>query len=225
MDSLTGNGDRIRVLIADDHAVLRAGLRALLGSEVDMEVVGEAQNGEEAVQKAADRRPDVLVLDLAMPRMTGLEVIRQIRTLGIATKILVLTMHAEEQYLLQVLRSGGSGYVLKAQADTDLMEAIRTVHRGDVFLYPQAATVLVENLRGLAHASQDDGYVSLSDREREVLTLTAGGYTNQEIADKLVISAKTVDTYRSRIMEKLGLHHRSELVKFALRHGMIGANT
>lgn len=217
--------ERIRVLLADDHAVLRAGLRALLGSEPDMEVVGEAQNGEEAIQKARDLAPDVLVLDIAMPRLNGLEVIREIRTLGLAVRILVLTMHAEEQYLLQVLRAGGAGYVLKAQADTELMEAIRTIHRGDIFLYPQATTMLVENFRGLVEGSHEDGYDSLSDREREVLALTAAGYTNQEIADKLVISAKTVDTYRSRTMEKLGLHHRSELVKFALRHGMIGVNT
>lgn len=211
-------------MLADDHAVLRAGLRALLAGEADMEVIGEAQNGEEALEKARALHPDVLVLDIAMPRLNGLEVTRELRAAELPVKVLVLTMHAEEQYVLQVLRAGGSGYVLKAQADTELMEAIRTVHRGDVFLYPRATTVLVENFRGLVDPTQDDGYESLSEREREVLALTAAGYTNQEIAEKLVISAKTVDTYRSRLMEKLGLHHRSELVKFALRHGMLGAN-
>jgi two-component system, NarL family, response regulator NreC len=212
---------RIRVLLADDHAVLRAGLRALLGAEPDMEVVGEAEDGEEAVRQARALQPDVVVLDIAMPRLNGLEVIRQVRGLGLPIRVLVLTMHAEEQYLLQVLRAGGSGYVLKASADTELMEGIRTVHRGQAYLYPSAARLLVEDYRERTMDDSDDGYDNLSDREREVLGLTAAGYTNQEIADQLIISAKTVDTYRSRIMEKLGLRHRSELVKLALRHGLL----
>lgn len=214
---------RIRVLLADDHAVLRAGLRALLGVEPDMEVIGEAENGEDAIRKAQELLPDVVVLDIAMPRLNGLEVIRRLRSLGIPAKFLVLTMHDEEQYLLQVLRAGGSGYVLKAAADTALMEAIRTVHRGEAFLYPAATARLLEDYRDRRANDGNDGFDSLSDREREVLALTAAGYTNQEIADKLVISAKTVDTYRSRIMEKLRLHHRSELVALALRHGLLKA--
>lgn len=217
--------DQIRVLIADDHAVLRAGLRALLGAEPDMVVVGEAENGEEAIRKADELQPNVIVLDIAMPRVNGLEVIRQLRARGSTAKVLVLTMHGEEQYLLQVLRAGGSGYVLKASADTALMEAIRTVHRGQAFLYPSATTLLLEDYRGRQADEAIDSYDSLSEREREVLALTAAGYTNQEIADKLIISAKTVDTYRSRLMEKLHFHHRSELVKFALRHGLLTATT
>ena len=216
--------EKIRVLLADDHAVLRAGLRALLAGEPDMEVVGEAVDGEDAVVQTERLRPDVVVLDIAMPRLNGLEAIRRIRDLGLPCKVLVLTMHAEEQYLLQVLRAGGSGYVLKASADTELMEAIRTVHRGEAFLYPKATALLIEDYRGRIAGEDRDHYEDLSEREREVLALTAAGYTNQEIADKLVISVKTVDTYRSRIMEKLNLHHRSELVKFALRHGLLGAH-
>ena len=216
--------DRIRVLLADDHAVLRAGLRALLSSEPDMEVVGEAVDGEEAILRASELRPDVVVLDIAMPRKNGLETLRELRALGLACKSVVLTMHTEEQYLLQVLRAGGAGYVLKASADTELMEAIRTVHRGGAFLYPSATALLLEDYRDRADEEEIDRWESLSEREREVLTFTAGGYTNQEIADKLMISAKTVDTYRSRIMEKLDLHHRSELVRFALRHGLLNAH-
>jgi two-component system response regulator NreC len=214
----------IRVLLADDHAVLRAGLRALLSVEPDMEVVGEAENGDEAVRKVLEVRPDVVVLDIAMPRGNGLEVLRRLRADGCDTKVLVLTMHDEEQYLLQVLRAGGSGYLLKAAADTALMEAIRTIHRGEAFLYPSATARLLEDYRVRKSEEVGDGYESLSDREREVLGLTAAGYTNQEIADQLVISAKTVDTYRSRIMEKLRLHHRSELVKLALRHGLLSTS-
>ncbi|HLH73439.1 MAG TPA: response regulator transcription factor [Chloroflexota bacterium] len=216
---------RIRVLLADDHAVLRAGLRALLAGEPDMEVIGEATDGEDAIVQAQRLRPDVLVLDIAMPRVNGLEVIRRIREQGLDVKVLVLTMHSEEQYLLQVLRAGGSGYVLKASADTELMEAIRTVHRGEAFLYPSATALLLEDYRERKGEDEHDRFDDLSEREREVLALTAAGYTNQEIADKLIISAKTVDTYRSRIMEKLDLHHRSELVKIALRRGLLNAHS
>lgn len=213
--------DKIRVLLADDHAVLRAGLRALIGAETDLVVVGEAADGVEAVEKIAELKPDVVVMDIAMPRMSGLDAIRAVRSRNLDTKILVLTMHAEEQYLLQVLRAGGSGYVLKRSADTELMEAIRTVHSGQAFLDPSAQKRLLQEYLGQVGDDDRDRYNALSEREREVLQLTAAGYTNQEIADRLIISVKTVDTYRSRIMEKLGLRHRSELVKFALAHGLL----
>jgi len=215
---------KIRVLLADDHAVLRAGLRALINAEPDMEVVGEAGDGVEAVERTRELQPDVVVMDIAMPRLNGLEATQRIAESGLHAKVLVLTMHSEEQYLLQVLQSGGAGYVLKRSADTELMEAIRTVHRGEAFLYPSATKLLVEDYLGRIRAGQErDSYDELTDREREVLKLTVEGFSNQEIADKLIISPKTVDTYRARIMEKLNLHHRSELIKYALKKGLLRA--
>ena len=210
---------KIRVLLADDHAVLRSGLRALLNAEPDIEVIGEAGNGEEAVKFTQELNPEVLVLDLNMPGLGGLGALKIIRETNSTTKVLVLTMYSEERYLYQVLQHGGSGYVLKSSADTDLLEAIRTVHAGNVYLYPAATKLL---LRGyLSRRDDEERTAPLSEREEEVLRLTAEGYTSQEIGEKLVISSKTVDTYRSRIMEKLGLHHRSELVRYALKHGLL----
>lgn len=211
----------IRILLVDDHAMLRAGLRALLSAEPDLDVVGEASNGEEAVALAADLKPDVVVMDIAMPVMNGLEATRRITAARPETRVLALTMHAEEQYLLEVLQSGGSGYVLKRSADTELMEAIRAVSRGEAFLYPSGVKMLLSrySTSGAADRPKHD----LSEREQEVLTLTAAGYSNQEIAARLAISPKTVDTYRQRIMEKLDLHHRAELVHYALDRGLLRA--
>ena len=214
------------MLLADDHAVLRAGLRALINAEPDMEVVGEAGDGVEAVERTQELKPDVVVMDIAMPRLNGLEATQRIAGMGLPVRVLVLTMHSEEQYLLQVLQSGGAGYVLKRSADTELMEAIRTVHRGEAFLYPSATKLLVEDYLGRVRSSgqERDSYDDLTDREREVLKLTVEGFSNQEIADKLIISPKTVDTYRARVMEKLNLHHRSELIKYALKKGLLKAH-
>ncbi len=213
--------DMIRILLVDDHAVLRAGLRALLDAEDDMTVVGEAATGEEGVDLAKLKKPDVVVMDLSMPGIGGLEATRQIAALEQDTRILVLTMHAEEEYLLAVLEAGGSGYVKKTSADEDLTHAIRTVARGEVFLYPSAAKLLLQGFRVRGEPSEPDPLEQLSDREREVLAYTAEGYSSSEIGEKLFISPKTVDTYRSRIMEKLKLHHRSELVRFALKTGLL----
>jgi len=217
--------ENIRVLLADDHAVLRSGLRALLDMEPDMEVVGEASNGREAVELAQSLTPDVIVMDISMPEMDGLAAARAVHEMGLPGAIVMLTVHAEEAYLFQTLQVGASGYVLKSSADRELMDAIRAAHRGEVFLYPSAVKkVLGEYLKG----SRGDGgrkreYEALTTREKEVLKLTAEGFTNQEIAEKLVISPKTVDTYRQRIMEKLNLHHRSELVRYALKTGLLTA--
>ncbi len=215
--------EQIRILLVDDHAVLRAGLRALLEAEPDFLVVGEAATGEEGVTKTSLLRPDVVVMDLSMPGMGGLEAVRGISALKMETRVLVLTMHGEEEHLLPVLEAGGSGYVNKRSADEELIEAIRTVARGDVFLYPSAAKLLLRGLKQKAAPGEEDPLDKLTDREREVLSFTVEGFSSSEIGKKLFISPKTVDTYRARIMEKLSLHHRSELVRFALQKGLLKA--
>jgi len=214
----------IRILVADDHPIFRAGLRALLDGQPDMRVVGEAGNGLEAVARARELRPDVVLLDLSMPVLDGLGALREMQRLGLASRALVLTMHAENEYLLRVLEAGGYGYVLKQAVDTDLFEAIRTVARGEVFLYPAATTLLLSRYLEQRRESQAEGQEDgLSEREREVLALTAEGYSSQEIGDRLALSAKTVETYRTRLMRKLNLHHRADLVQYALRTGLLRA--
>jgi two-component system response regulator NreC len=213
--------ETVRILLVDDHAVLRAGLRALLDAEPGFQVVGEAGTGEEGVRLAGQTRADVVVMDLSMPGMGGLEAVRQIAALNQGTRVLVLTMHGEEEHLLPVLEAGGSGYVTKRSADEELIEAIHTVARGDVFLYPSGAKLLLRGLKAKGEPGEDDPIDRLTEREREVLSFTVEGFSSSEIGKKLFISPKTVDTYRSRIMEKLGLRHRSELVRFALRNGLL----
>jgi two-component system response regulator NreC len=216
--------EKIRVLLADDHAVLRSGLRALLNLEPDMEVVGEASNGREAIELGETLKPDVIVMDISMPEMDGLAAAKAIHELELPCHVVILTVHAEEDYLFQTLQMGASGYVLKSSADTELMDAIRAAQRGEVFLYPSAVKkVLGEYLKGARGEGGKGALEALTSREKEVLKLTAEGFTNQEIAEKLVISPKTVDTYRQRIMEKLNLHHRSQLVQYALRTGLLTA--
>lgn len=215
---------KIRVMLADDHTVLRAGLRALLNAEPDIEVIGEAADGLEAVALAERLKPDVVVMDIAMPRMDGLQATRQIAARLPTTRVLVLTMHAEEQYLLQVLEAGGSGYVLKRSADTELLDAIRVVAGGQAYLYPSATKLLLEAYRRGEHAGESNEHL-LTEREEEVLKLTAEGYSNTEIAGQIYLSPKTVDTYRQRIMEKLGIHHRAELVRYALDRGLLRPST
>lgn len=212
--------DAVRILIADDHALFRAGLRALLEIEPFIEIVGEAGNGTEAVEKALELRPDLVLMDLSMPEMNGLDATRRISALDIGVAILVLTVHAEEEYLVPVVEAGASGYLTKTRADRDLIEAIRTVAKGEVYLPPQATALLLRQVRNSGE-DQGHGLAELSPREREVLALTAEGFSSTEIGKKLFISPKTVDTYRARIMEKLGLNHRSELVRFALKVGLL----
>ncbi|MBB4636656.1 response regulator transcription factor [Longimicrobium terrae] len=215
---------RIRVLLADDHAVLRSGLEALLALEDDVEVVGQAGTGEEAVEKTRLLRPDVVVMDLAMPEMDGLEATRRIAALALETHVLVLTSQTEEEYLVPVLEAGASGFVRKTSADVDLLQAIRTVAGGEVFLYPSATRVLLSKYQQAREPQNPGPLAKLSDREREVLTLTAEGYSSAEVGKKLFLSPKTVDTYRARMMQKLGLSHRAELVRLALETGMLKTN-
>ena len=215
--------DTIRIVLVDDHAVLRSGLKALLDAEDDMVVVGEASTGEEAIEKAKHLKPAVMVMDLSMPGMGGMEAMRQITALSLGVRLLVLTMHAEEEYLLAVLEAGGSGYVRKTSADLELCHAIRTVARDEVFLYPSAAKLLLQGFKTKKEDHGPDPLEKLTDRERDVLQQTVQGFSSSEIGEKLFISPKTVDTYRSRVMEKLGLTHRSQLVRFALDTGLLKA--
>ncbi len=219
---------KLRVFLADDHAVLRSGLRLLINAQPDLEVVGEAADGEEAVEKvtalAAQGTVDVVVLDIGMPRLTGLEALRQLKAAHPDLAVLILTMHASEPYLFQVIQYGGAGYVLKQTADEHLLGAIRAAAQGQPFLYPtMEARLLTDFVHRARRAGEraDVAYLSLTEREREVLTLVAQGYTNQEIAERLLVSVKTVETHRAHIMSKLGLQTRAELVRYALREGYL----
>ncbi|HQY32007.1 MAG TPA: response regulator transcription factor [Thermomicrobiales bacterium] len=218
---MTDPNRQITIVLADDHAIVRAGLRALLESQPDMRVVGEAGDGPAAVELAKSLIPDVIVTDLSMPG-GGLESIREINRLGLQTRVLVLTVHAEERYLLPVLDAGGSGYVRKSSVHTDLLQAIRTVSRGEAFLDPGATKTLLEGYLGRVRSGHErDIQELLSDRERDVVRMTAEGYSAQQAADQLALSVKTVETYRHRAMQKLGLANRAELVQYALRAGLL----
>lgn len=215
---------RIRVLIADDHAVLRSGLSMLLNAQPDMTVIGEASNGEEAVQKAIELAPDVLLLDITMPGLSGIDVIRALRNKKASLAILVLTMHEDEGYLVETLKAGASGYIPKKAADNELIGAIETVYRGEVYVYASLVKAVVDEMvhGGANHAASEAGvHERLSQRETEILGLVARGYTNQQIAGRLFLSVKTVETYKARVMEKLDLHSRVELVRYALQHGLL----
>ncbi|MBI3969725.1 MAG: response regulator transcription factor [Chloroflexi bacterium] len=219
---------RLRIFLADDHAVLRAGLRLLINSQPDMAVVGEAADGQETIERVSDLASagdvDVVVLDIGMPRLNGLEALRRIKADFPDLAVLILTMHASEPYLFQVIQAGGAGYVLKQTADEHLLGAIRDAARGMPFLYPtMEARLLTDYVHRARRAGERaaTAYLSLTEREREVLSLVAQGYTNQEIADRLVVSVKTVETHRAHIMTKLGLKTRAELVHYALREGYL----
>ncbi len=212
----------IRILIAEDHAIVREGIRMILDAEPDFHVVGEARDGREAVELAQTLAPDVVVMDISMPQMNGIEATRQLQRLCPNARVLILTMHEEESYVFQLLQEGASGYVLKRAAATDLVEAVRSASRGEAFLYPSVARSVVQDyLDRIRSGEGRDRYDGLTDREREILVLLADGLTNAAIAQRLGISIKTIQTHRAHIMEKLDLHDRSLLVRYAIRKGLI----
>jgi len=215
--------EKIRVLLADDHAVLRAGLRLLLDAQADMEVVGEASTGDQAVIQAEKLAPDVVLLDITMSGPDGLDAVQKIKEDNPEIKVLALTMHDDESYLRRVLEGGGSGYVLKRAADTELLSAIRAVHEGGTYLHPAHAHML---LKGKGEdeeptEAKTGKRVRLSNREQQVLKLVAFGYTNKQIANNLELSVKTVEEYRARMQRKLEIKGRAELVRYALRVGLL----
>ena len=213
---------KIKLVLADDHAVVRSGLRMLLQAQPDMEIVGEADSGTQALAQVRALQPDIILMDIQMPGMNGIEATRQIKAAFAETAVLALTMHEEDQYFFEMLQAGASGYLPKRAAPDELVRAIRTVSRGEVFLYPSLATRLVQSYLGGEAGGDSAALVSdLTPREQEVLVEIAEGLTNPEIAEKLVISVKTVDRHRENIMRKLNLHSRIDLVKYALRHGLI----
>ena len=213
---------KIRILLVDDHTILRAGLKMMLNAQPDMDVIGEAQDGRQAIQESQRLHPDIVLMDITMPDMNGIESTRQIKKALPDVKILILTMHENDEYVFQALRAGASGYILKEAADTELISALHVVQNGNFYLSPSAQSVMVGDYLQRVNAGEEkDSYSMLTEREREILKLVAEGFTNNQIAERLVISPKTVDTHRTHIMDKLNLHSRAEIVKYAMRRGLL----
>ncbi len=213
--------DKVRILLADDHTILRDGIRALLDDEPDMVVVGEAEDGRTAVRLACQLKPDVVIMDIAMPLLNGLEATRQIKHDCPQVKVLILTMHENEEYIRQVLASGAMGYILKDAAARELLDAIHTVQRGEAVLSPAITRLVIENYLRWGDLQKDNPSNGLSPREREVLQLIAEGYSNKQIAEILCISIKTVQAHRMSLMSKLDLHDRADLIKYAIQRKII----
>ena len=207
----------MKVLIADDHGIVRSGLRMLLERQEDIEVIGEAADGASARDMAIRDRPDLAILDVKMPKLTGLQATREIREQAPDVSVLILSMYDDERYLFEALKAGASGYVLKAQADTDLLEAVRAIERGEPFLTPEAQRALIKDVLGEGEVRDEE----LSPREQEVVKLAAEAHTNREIAEILGLSEKTVENHRANAMRKLGMRDRVELVRYAIRRGLI----
>jgi DNA-binding NarL/FixJ family response regulator len=214
---------KIKVLIVDDHAMMRDGIKALISLHGDIEIVGEASEGKQAIERAQELMPDVVIMDIAMAGMDGLEATRRLKKENPKLKVLVLTQHDNKEYVLSTLKAGAAGYIPKRAMGSELVSAIRATYRGGSFLYPSAATALIGEYQ--QHAEKMEPYDRLTAREREILKLTAEGHTSREIADMLFLSAKTVMGHRMKIMEKLDLHNRTELIKYAMRRGIISMDT
>ncbi len=213
---------KIRVLICDDHTILREGIRMLLNSQSDLQVVGEAMDGRDAIAKARTLKPDVILMDIAMPSLNGLEATKQIRRDDPNARVLVLTMYESDEYVAQMLEAGATGYVLKKVAGSELVYAIRAVYQGEAFLYPSITKRLVEDyLRRIETGQERTASDNLTDREREILQLIAEGHSSKEIADLLSLSVRTVQNHRAHVMQKLGIHDRGDLIKYAIQKGII----
>lgn len=212
---------RITVLVADDHTIVRKGICSLIDGKADIQVIGEAEDGRDAIEKAEALSPDVILMDITMPHLNGLEATRQIKKMFPQIKILALTMYTNEEYILQILQAGASGYVVKQAAPAELLSAIQAVYRGDSFLSPSISKTLIDEYIKHTAPQNPIEQEKLTDREREVLQLIAEGYSNREIADKLNLSVKTIGVHRTNIMEKLEVHNVTDLVKYALRKGII----
>lgn len=213
----------IKILLVDDHAVVRMGLKMLLNTNPEMEVIGEASEGNEGIKKALKLKPDVVVMDLSMPHgKDGLSATTELKKLKPEINILILTMHNDEEYLFRAIQGGASGCILKSAPHDELMSAIESVAKGDAYLHPSATKRLMEEYLGSVKQDGNDTYNLLSDREKEVLTLIAKGYSNKEIAEQLTISVKTVETHKGNLMEKLQMKTRPELVEYAVRKGLLG---
>lgn len=213
---------KIKLMLVDDHAVVRSGIRMLLQAQADMEIVGEVESGAAAIVQTSELRPDIVLMDVEMPDMNGIEATRAIKKTAPETAVIALTMYEDDQYFFEMLKAGASGYVPKRAAPDELVHAIRTVSRGEVFLYPSLAARLVQDYLYRDESDvEEEAYDDLTPREQEVLILIAEGLSNPEIADKLVISSKTVDRHRENIMRKLNLHSRIDLVKYAIKKGLI----
>jgi DNA-binding NarL/FixJ family response regulator len=208
--------DQVKILLADDHTIVRQGLKLILSAHADLTVVGEAANGREAVELAEKLRPDIVLLDVQMPELNGIEATKKMLAANPRIRVLVLSMHKESVYVREILKAGARGYILKDAIDTELLNAIRSVAKGDGYISPSVAGALNEKLKDPSNPVD-----TLSAREREVLLLIAEGKTNKEIATKLNLSVYTVDSHRGKIMEKLNLHSAGELVRFALKNGLV----